>query len=209
MRLEDGLWTLSRRLAVVGALIGAREIAPGDEASFVDPSQESTAINLDRRRASGAARIAAAGLIGQMGIAGGTSIGRMPNGAPRWPDGVLGSIAHDRRHALALVARAGGAIRSLGVDIEDAAPLPEDIFEFVLSPPERIFCAKGGLAGRVAFAAKEAVYKAINPLEGTPLEYRDIGLATDMSWARLADGRRLSLAWIDVPAIVVVAMLAT
>ena len=46
-----------------------------------------------------------------------------PNRAPVWPEGVTGSITHDGDLALAAVALLG-EVRSLGLDLTEAAPLP-------------------------------------------------------------------------------------
>ena len=79
----------------------------------------------------------------------------------------------------------------LGVDIEPAEPLPADLIDFVLLGDERRYAATA--AGRLVFVAKEAVYKAINPLDATPLEYADIAVNLDAMTATLADGRALRL----------------
>ena len=79
----------------------------------------------------------------------------------------------------------------LGVDIEPAEPLPADLIDYVLLGDERRYAATA--AGRLVFVAKEAVYKAINPLDATPLEYADIAVNLDAMTATLADGRTLRL----------------
>ena len=208
MRLETGLEPLSAELAPLGVVIGARRIRPGDEGAFSDPALESTPDNLARRRASGAARIVATRLLPQLGVAGPVRIARLANGAPDWPPGILGSIAHGDLAAVAALARRGGALAALGVDIEADAPLPEDVFDFVLTPRERRFCPRGSKLGRLAFAAKEAVYKAIHPFDGSPLEYQDIECAEDFASAQIAGGARLRLRFMTAPAIIVVAALA-
>ena len=43
------------------------------------------------------------------------------------------------------------------------------------------------------FACKEAVYKAVHPLDGTALEYDDIEVDLARAIATLKDGRRLRL----------------
>ena len=117
-------------------------------------------------------------------------LARLPSGAPNWPPGILGSLAHDDIYAAAAVARKKPLI-GLGVDIEPAEPLPADLIDFVLVGDERRYAASA--AGRLVFVAKEAVYKAINPLDATPLEYADIAVNLDSMTATLADGRALKL----------------
>ena len=115
---------------------------------------------------------------------------RLPSGAPKWPPEIIGSLAHDDVYAVAAVARKKPLV-GLGVDIEPAEPLPADLIEFVLLGDERRYA--GTVAGRLVFVAKEAVFKAINPLDATSLEYADIAVDLDAMTATLADGRALKL----------------
>ncbi len=158
-----------------------RAIQPGDEAAFPDPTEP-----LIRRRASGAARLAAREALAALGGPADAALSRASRGFPLWPAGFLGSLAHDEEIAVAAVARAG-AVAALGVDVEPDGPLPEDVAEIALFGAER----RG--PGRAIFAAKEAVYKAINPRDGTALEYEDIAVDLVAREARLRDGRRLRL----------------
>jgi 4'-phosphopantetheinyl transferase EntD len=176
---------LAARLAALGVRLETRRIAAGDEAAFPDPSEP-----LARRRASGAARIAARAALAALGGPADAPLPRAPGRFPVWPDGFVGSLAHDEEIAVAAVARAGLA---LGVDVEPAQPLPDDVAEIVLSASERRACARDPALSRAVFAAKEAVYKSINPLDGTPLEYEDIEVDLAAGLARLRDGRALRL----------------
>ena len=73
----------------------------------------------------------------------------------------------------------------LGVDIEPAEPLPADLVGLVLNSAERSAAKGDRVAQRFVFVAKEAVYKAIHPLDGTPLEYADIEIALGEGMATL------------------------
>lgn len=130
---------------------------------------------------------------------------RTATGAPSWPKGFLGSLAHDDEYAVAAIAKTG-SVRSLGVDIEPSAPLPNDLVDFVLQPSERQATEGDGLRRRLIFVAKEAVYKAIHPLDGTPLEYQDIEIDLAAWRARIADGRTLALYASERGRLVVVAI---
>ncbi|QYK42460.1 MAG: 4'-phosphopantetheinyl transferase superfamily protein [Paracoccaceae bacterium] len=79
-----------------------------------------------------------------------------PDRSPVWPPGLALSISHDGACALAAVLP--GA-RGLGIDLEPDMPLPPDLAALVLTASEQ---ARGSVA-RVAFAAKEAAYKALFP----------------------------------------------
>jgi len=160
----------------------ARRIAAGDETAFPDLGEP-----LERRRASGAARIAAREALAELGGPADAALPRSPRRFAIWPEGFVGSLAHDEEIAVAVVARTRD-VAALGVDAE---PLPEDVAEIVLLPSERRACAADPVLSRAIFAAKEAVYKAINPLDGSPLEYEDIEIDLGAGLARLRDGRTL------------------
>ncbi len=164
-----------------------RSIAEGDEGAFPDPSEP-----LARRRASGAGRLAARSCLAGLGGPPDAALPRAPGGFPIWPPGFVGSIAHDEKKAVAVAARTKD-ILALGVDVEPAAPLPPDVAEIALFGAERREVADDPARSRAIFAAKEAVYKAINPLDGSPLEYEDIAVDLDRLQARLRDGRSLRL----------------
>jgi enterobactin synthetase component D len=90
-------------------------------------------------------------------------------GAPVFPAGVVGSVSHKERVAVALVARADpGADARIGVDVELDAPLRIDIARKVLTEDEQRELAALDEAPRLAevrlrFSAKEAIYKALDP----------------------------------------------
>jgi 4'-phosphopantetheinyl transferase EntD len=188
---------LRAALAPYGVVIDARRIQPGDEAAFADPGEVATAANLPRRRASGAARIVARRLLGELGSDAAAPLRRSPSGAPLWPEGIAGSLAHDDEWAVAAAARrarlAEHSVKGLGVDIEPAVTLPADLVAHVLSDEENRRTRGDGVIGRLIFACKEAVYKAIHPLDGSPLEYDDIEIRLGDSTAKLRDGRSLRL----------------
>jgi 4'-phosphopantetheinyl transferase EntD len=107
-------------------------------------------------------------------------------GAPRWPDGLTGSMTHCDGYCAAALVRAAD-LASLGIDAEPHAPLPDDVLPAVALPAERHRLAE--LAGqrpgvhwdRLLFSAKESVYKAWFPLTGRWLDFAeaDIELAAD------------------------------
>lgn len=82
-----------------------------------------------------------------------------PHRAPVWPGSISGAITHDRGVALAAVIPSPrGAV---GIDLTEAAPLPDDIRETVL--PHREEEGLSGLEARAAFSAKESLFKALFP----------------------------------------------
>jgi 4'-phosphopantetheinyl transferase EntD len=186
------LASLSAALSGYGVRIGARRVLPGDEAAFSDPGGVETAANLPRRRASGAARIVARRLLQELGGDARAPLRRASSGAPCWPEGVVGSLAHDDEFAVAAVALRRDVAR-LGVDIEPAEPLPLDLVDRVLSVGEKRLTKNDRVTSRLIFSSKEAVYKALNALEGSPLEYDDIEIRLAEATAVLRDGRSLRL----------------
>jgi 4'-phosphopantetheinyl transferase EntD len=189
-RAFAGALRLARRLPEAGRpafRIATRRIAPGDEAAFPDPGEP-----LARRRASGAARLAAREALAALGGPADAPLARGARGFPLWPEGFVGSLAHDDALAVAAVARRAG-VAALGVDVEPVLPLPRDVAEIALGADERRAALRDPALARAIFSAKEAVYKAINPLDGSALEYEDIAVDLTGRVARLADGRALRL----------------
>lgn len=78
---------------------------------------------------------------------------------PLWPEVIVGSISHSGTACLAAVW--GG--RGIGLDIEEAVNLEEDLWPSVLSAAEQAWArgqSQPGLAAKLIFSAKEAAYKA-------------------------------------------------
>jgi enterobactin synthetase component D len=89
--------------------------------------------------------------------------------APVWPFGYCGSLAHDDRYAVAAVS-SDPAVRAVGIDIEPATTLTAELARVILRADE------GETDAHLAFAAKEAVYKAWSSLGGGMLEHHDVRL---------------------------------
>jgi len=182
------------RLAVPGLLIGHRVISPGDEEALREAEASSISSSVANvRRASGAARVVARGLLARLGFPD-AQVPRGDRGAPIWPPGVVGSLAHDDDIAVAAVALQRG-FAGIGIDVEPAQALPADIFELVAMPGERRAIADDLLKAKVLFAAKEAVYKATYPLDRVFLEFSDIEVDLGAGTATTHTGRSLTLRW--------------
>jgi 4'-phosphopantetheinyl transferase EntD len=171
-----------------GLRIGCRAIAAGDEfaltaAELAGMTKTVTSV----RRARGAARMVARGLMTQLGARHGLDLPSLPSGAPRWPRGFVGSLAHDEAFAVAAVASSTD-LRGIGVDIEPALPLPEDVLAIVATRQERHALNGDLLSARLLFCMKEAVYKALNPIDGVFLDYHDVDVCLASSIARTCTG---------------------
>lgn len=107
-------------------------------------------------------------------------IGRAESGAPLWPAGVRGSLTHSAELAAACVV---GASHSVGIDIEHTGRMSPGAAERVLTSEERstldLTETSGLERATLIFSAKEAVYKAIYPLVGIYIGYREVCLEID------------------------------
>jgi 4'-phosphopantetheinyl transferase EntD len=106
--------------------------------------------------------------------------------SPRWPDSIVGSISHSSALCGVALGRKADGVRLVGLDIELAEPLPQDLWETVLTPAEHetlsaMPAAKAGLAARVIFSAKECVYKAQYPVSGVLFGFEMFEVALDMA----------------------------
>lgn len=110
------------------------------------------------------------------------SIGRGSRGEPLWPAGVVGSITHCDGLRAAAVARRG-EVTGVGIDAEPHLPLPADVMELTLTPPERrrvghLRAAVPEIAwDRVVFSLKEATYKLWYPLRREWLGFEEVDAA--------------------------------
>lgn len=137
-----------------------------------------------------AARALATLIGGDAGIDHPIAIGS--HGAPQWPQGIVGSITHSSRRAIAVVADAT-VTRGLGIDCEhlmsEAAAV--DIAGRVL--PEAAAVARCGDASArlewpvfvtAVFSAKESIYKCLNPIVDEFFDFDAVALC----WIDVGNG---------------------
>jgi 4'-phosphopantetheinyl transferase EntD len=175
-------------------LVGARKIAPGDEA--VLSLEEAASLGSSRtelRRASGAARVVARDALTRLG-APSSALVKDADGAPLWPSGYVGSLAHDATYALAAVAREKD-VWALGADLEPDLPMAEEMVELVATPAERGRYDADLLRSAVLFVVKEAVFKAVFPREKCFLDYHDIEVDLHAGRARTRYGAIAEFIW--------------
>ncbi|WP_405165822.1 4'-phosphopantetheinyl transferase superfamily protein [Nocardia sp. NBC_01499] len=103
------------------------------------------------------------------------AIGKGERGAPIWPRGIVGSLTHcDGYRAAALAHKM--RFRSIGIDAEPHAALPEGVLDSVTLPPEREWLKTNDSAlhlDRLVFCAKEATFKAWWPLTARWLGFEE------------------------------------
>lgn len=123
--------------------------------------------------------------------------------SPVWPLGFVGSIAHTDSTCLVVVGRSP-LVESVGVDVEPAESLEEDLFAEIATARELRWLAtvdadRRGRFARRLFAAKEAVYKCLYPIDQEFLGFHDVELefteiapsreaVVDEAAERIADG---------------------
>ena len=179
-------------LAFPGVAVGHRLISPGDEHALLKEEIPALAASVVKvRRASGAARIVARQLLTQLGYAN-CALPKGPAGAPVWPAGIVGSLAHDSRVAVAAVGMRAD-VGALGIDVEPAECLPSELLDLVATPQERLNLGDDVYRGRLLFVAKEAVYKAVHPLDQTFLEHHDVEINLSERKAVVRGGRVVEL----------------
>ncbi len=99
---------------------------------------------------------------------------RRPNRAPDLPAGVVGSLSHDRRYAVAVITRRSD-VSAIGIDVEPTggAALSDAEATLIVRADDVVPSALA------AFVMKEATYKAWSVLGGPMLEHHDVRVAHD------------------------------
>jgi 4'-phosphopantetheinyl transferase EntD len=196
-------------MAVPGIAVDHRLIAEGDEAALLADEMAAFAGSVTKvRRASGSARIVARQLMSRFGHIEPQAIRKSTGGMPVWPDGIVGSLAHDARVAVAAMA-ARRDFFSVGVDVEPAEPIDPDLLAMIATPAERAAAPAEPTWGRLLFSIKEAVYKAVYPLDGRFLDHHDVEVSISAGTAQVRDGREVRFRHCAATHIVVVAFIPT
>ncbi|MGW3210367.1 4'-phosphopantetheinyl transferase family protein [Streptomyces sp. NPDC001135] len=137
----------------------------------------------ERRREFATVRHCARRALAELGVA---PAPLLPDGqgAPCWPQGVVGSMTHTLGYRAAAVAPRSAA-RAVGIDAEPHAPLPRRVVRGVVRPEERQRLAALHAADpatcwdRLLFCAKEAVYKAWYPMTLRRIGFLDASVDID------------------------------
>lgn len=104
---------------------------------------------------------------------------------PLWPEGVVGSIAHCRDLAGAVVAEQA-EVTALGLDIETIRPLRFDITRSICTPDEEVWLRqqpsqRHDTLALLMFSLKEAVFKCVYPWQGIRLGFQDCTILPDLA----------------------------
>jgi 4'-phosphopantetheinyl transferase EntD len=130
-----------------------------------------------RRRTFAAGREAAHRALRMLGGPEGAIL-RLPGGAPAWPSGVVGSIAHTDRLAAAAVAWRRDAV-AVGLDLEILANVREEFARHILAAAEfetwsRCPADLRATELAIRFSAKEAAIKCLAGTGRPPPGLRDL-----------------------------------
>jgi 4'-phosphopantetheinyl transferase EntD len=125
------------------------------------------------------------------------------DGVPRWPTGVVASIAHCDRWAMAVALDAAEAA-GVGVDVEEAGGVGPEEAPIVLSARE---ARRWPRHATVVFCAKEATYKALFPRDRTMLDFHDVEIELDVGGGRFVatvagSGERVPGRWAEADGLV-------
>jgi 4'-phosphopantetheinyl transferase EntD len=112
--------------------------------------------------------------------------------APAWPQGVVGTISHSSGQCAAVLARRSN-LRSIGIDIEAADPLPADLVSLVCRPADLTnrFAIERSISAdlpKLVFVMKEAFYKTYQLVTGSFLDFVDVEVTIGPA-SRVFEGR--------------------
>lgn len=126
----------------------------------------------ERRREFAAGRNLARALLSKLGCPP-EPIAIGERGAPIWPAGFIGSIAHSDGQVCVVVGREA-RFGSVGVDIEPIGAVADSLACQLFTPEESQAIAEGAVDATTLFCCKEAVYKAVYPRRREFLEFTDV-----------------------------------
>ncbi|GAA6207065.1 hypothetical protein NBRC116601_03580 [Cognatishimia sp. WU-CL00825] len=118
------------------------------------------------------------------------ALGRAPSAvpmgddrAPVWPRAVVGSISHDEKSCIAIVAERD-RYQALGIDIEPALPLEAELFARICRPEELAWLRQlpfqsRGIVARRFFCAKEAIYKCQYTVSKEIFDFQSLSIVFD------------------------------
>jgi len=152
-----------------------------------------------RRREFALGRACARSALAAMGVEAGPIL-RGTDGAPLWPDGVVGSISHTEGYACAVVGPSS-RFTAMGVDVEPIGGVGDELLPRLFDDTERarlmaMSAQKRRIAATLGFSAKEACFKAFGTcFHDIHMEWGDGIFRTERGEGRflVADGLALTL----------------
>lgn len=177
----------SRAEAIAGLFppeVAVEDAVPSETEAELHP-EEAAAIAraIERRRREFAAgRACVRRAMARLGVAP-VAVPNDERRAPRWPEGLVGSISHTGDYCAVVIARREVA-RAVGLDVEKDSPVKERLWDRICTPAELEWIAvrpepSRGWWVRLAFSAKECFYKCQYLVTETYLGFHDVELALD------------------------------
>ena len=174
----DNLAEIARRGMPYPIGVGIRHRTEGMQALLALEEQSLGPKAVERRRLYfSLGRAAARDALAERGIYG-VAIGRGPSGEPLWPAGIVGAISHAGDLAIAIVGE-HSHYAGLGIDFEQLSRgLTARAARLICTPAEMDWAdpEAGTTRLMMLFSAKEAVFKALFPIEGVWLGFGDAEL---------------------------------
>ena len=157
---------------VLGRIADFTKDLTDEEALLVQDSSE------ERRHAFASGRRLARTALGHLGISLKPIL--RDERRPVWPDFVVGSITHTKLLGASAVANST-QYRGIGIDLELVNAVDERVAKRIFNDEELAWIDVQQIPQwRTAmFSAKEAIYKATNPITNEFLGFRDVSLAID------------------------------
>jgi 4'-phosphopantetheinyl transferase EntD len=162
------------------------DAAVRDEVAALLPEERAEiAKAIDKRRFEySSARVCAHRAMAQLGVPDAPLLNG-PGRDPRWPSGVVGSLAHSKGWCAAAVGLTP-PVRAIGIDLEPDDPLDPPLWPHVATKRELAWLqaqppVRRGRAARLLFSAKEAFYKCQFPSTRQFLGFEDVELECDLA----------------------------
>jgi 4'-phosphopantetheinyl transferase EntD len=172
-----------RRLFPAGVIVEVATSADENEESlYAEERALMSKMALARRVEFAAGRNAARRALAQLEA---PRVPLLRRGADRdiaWPAGITGSISHTKGLVAVACGRIVPGVQSVGLDVEQAGRLGDDIISTICRLEELDALAQESLPGpsdwpRLMFAMKEAAYKALYPVTRRMLAFHDVRVA--------------------------------
>jgi 4'-phosphopantetheinyl transferase EntD len=139
-----------------------------------------------RRREFTAGRNVARRALAQLGISAGPLLRHGTDRDIEWPHGAIGSISHTNGLCAVACARISPELQCLGLDVEQAGPLGDDIVTTICRTDElamlRTFPPPWPSDWpRLLFTIKEGAYKAWYPVARRELSFQEMRITLDVA----------------------------
>lgn len=118
-------------------------------------------------------------VLGQLGFAP-QAILPYASGAPKLPDGAVGSIAHSRKLCCAIAGH-DSDFKAIGIDIEGTDRLTKQAAKRVTTADEKIWTGDDQVRASILFSLKESFYKMQFPCWKRLANFEDVSLEVDLT----------------------------